>query len=102
MGGSIGWGEHWVGRGVDLILVWLFVYLFCSLFLAVTTVTTTVAIHGTTSTKTTTNNSHGTESATRGVNGTLIATADDFGMVKLMRYPCVSNSQLSKSYRGHR
>ena len=50
----------------------------------------------------TNNNSHGTESAARGVNGTLIATADDFGMVKLMRYPCVSNSQLSKSYRGHR
>jgi microtubule-associated protein-like 6 len=35
------------------------------------------------------------------VNGNLIALADDFGMVKLMRYPCVSNSQLSKSYRGH-
>ena len=36
-----------------------------------------------------------------GANGNLIAIADDFGMVKLMRYPCVSNSQLSKSYRGH-
>ena len=34
-------------------------------------------------------------------SGNLIVIADDFGMVKLMRYPCVSNSQLSKSYRGH-
>ena len=53
--------------------------------------------------------SHGTQSSAEsgsgsgkgGVQGSLLATADDFGMVKLMRYPCVSNSQLSKTYRGH-
>jgi microtubule-associated protein-like 6 len=33
--------------------------------------------------------------------GNLIAIADDFGMVKLQRFPCISNSQIAKSYRGH-
>ena len=37
----------------------------------------------------------------RSRNKKLCATADDFGRVKLFRWPCVSNKAQSKNYRGH-
>ena len=31
----------------------------------------------------------------------MLATADDFGTVKLFKYPCVSKGASSRAYRGH-
>jgi len=33
-------------------------------------------------------------------NGTLIATGDDYGLVKIYRYPCLEGNR-GKSYGGH-
>ena len=37
----------------------------------------------------------------RSNNERLCVTADDFGRVKLFRWPCISNKAQSKNYRGH-
>jgi len=34
-------------------------------------------------------------------SGQILATADDFGKVKLMRYPCISKGNGAHEYRGH-
>ena len=45
--------------------------------------------------------SHGKSAGKGAAEGGLIAIGDDFGKVQLQRFPCVSNSQIAKSYRGH-
>ena len=40
-------------------------------------------------------------SVDRHVNKKFIATADDFGLVKLFRYPCISKDSKSLSFQGH-
>ncbi|CAM9949274.1 unnamed protein product, partial [Phaeothamnion confervicola] len=37
----------------------------------------------------------------RSPDGSVLATGDDFGTVKLFRYPCVARAATAKSYRGH-
>ena len=40
-------------------------------------------------------------SVDRSHSETLIATADDFGKVKLFRYPCVTENSKFKEFHGH-
>lgn len=37
----------------------------------------------------------------RSPDGSLLATADDFGLLRVMRWPCLDNSAAYKEYRGH-
>lgn len=40
-------------------------------------------------------------SVSRSHNGLLLATGDDFGMVKLFKYPCVVEKAQNNEYSGH-
>lgn len=41
------------------------------------------------------------DSCCRSPNGKLLVTGDDFGSVKLFRYPCLSKDHKYKEYKGH-